>query len=164
MIIASIELKSKDISKLLGFKYDKIVDIWCKNGKLKAYKRSHKTGWFVKGRTLIDFLYYNPKWRDQFLASEYHSERLDEIKKAILQNLSVRPRIYSTQEIADIFCVSIETVKSWVKSKWIIPIKHKPTYGGYLFDEEGIREFVNDFPRYKDVYERYLNNCLGQEV
>lgn len=149
-----------DISKLLNVDR-KTVRLWCMNGKITAHQdpKSKKFPWRITVISFVNFLYRNPKWLNRFKTYNQDETRYKNMRNIILENLSAKPQVYSTTDLSNIFFVSTETVKSWVRYKKLIPIKtDKTTNRQRLFNEKSITDFLNKVPRYKPLYELYRRN------
>lgn len=152
MLLKDIILSTTDISSLLGVCKKSVLD-WCRNGKLKGTREpGSRTRWWVEGKDFLEFLYYNPKYFNDFKNAKFYKPYKVSLQTLIVSNIEVKPKLYTLMDISEIFDVSIDSVKYWVKQKWIIPIEQKPSYGGHLFNKESIENFVKRCPRYRRVY------------
>lgn len=155
MLLNNIVLTIDDASKLTGAHRRSVLH-WCQDGKLKASRIVDNKSWGVKGKDFIEFLYYNPRYLKQLKEFNFKESYMNDLKKIILERISIMPRLYSERDISKIFGISShKTVKRWVKYDRIIPIDKKPVYGGHLFNEDSIRYFLQQCPRYNIIYENY---------
>lgn len=153
MLLKDIKLGTNDISLFLGVSR-RVSCEWCVSKKIKA-TRDKKNNWAITGNAFVMFLYHNPRYRNYFQNCQFSSPKKTEIQSMILTRLLSFPPIYSSDEIADIFCVARNSIRYWIKQEYIIPIKDRPSYGGKLFTEESITDFLQKFPEYQYLYDRY---------
>lgn len=157
MYMTDIKLTVHDLCRFLGVS-KRTISSWCQNGKIKAKKEPGNRDWTIKGKAFCDFIYANPRYRNYFKSSRFSTKMSNTIQQMVLLELEKRPPIYSSSEIAEIFHVTIDTVKGWMASGYIEPIDIRPTYGERLFTETSIENFLKKRPQYNSVYERYLAN------
>lgn len=166
MLLTDIKFDTTEVAMLIGTCRE-TVNLWCKKKKIKFYKKPNSKRFFIKGKDFAEFLYKNPRYQSYFLNSRpckqtpsQYKRKPDQyyemVRNMVKKYLLVQPPIYLTSDIADIFCVTYDAVKNWMRNRWIIPIKYKPTYGENLFNQKSIRDFLEKCPRYKVEYENYL--------
>ena len=68
-------LSTNDIRNELGV--NKVtVERWIRQGKLKAFKNSNRSGWMIKDEDYDDFLEKNTKWRAVKLGDAFTKDEL----------------------------------------------------------------------------------------
>lgn len=153
MLISEEKLSINEVVSFIGV--DKRTAMgWCKDRKLRA-KKNTRGQWEISVMSLANFLYYNPRFKQHFIQSTPNKTKTVLAKKYILDKLAVCPPIYTKQDIADIFDVSLDTVIAWIKYGILQPINKRSTNRACLFTDKSIGGFLHRHPRYIPLYEKY---------
>lgn len=133
----------------------RVVYMWCKNGSLCSIIKNGVI--HISIENAIDFIYVNRKYQ-KALKNTRQECNWKELSEYILKAIEDRPRLYSIEDLMDIFKVKYSTVKTWVRERKIDSYKSRTTYRGRIFSEDSISSFVTKNEQYEWLFERYLES------
>lgn len=154
-LLDDIYFTTGDVASLIGVTRRNVI-LWCNNGVLRSVTKRKRARYISVG-TFIDFLYVNPKYQKDIRNKQCKGDQ-KEIIEYIIEVIDSRPRLYSVEDLMDIFNVSGSTVRHWKADGQIVPYKKRPIYKSFLYDEDSVRQFSYRKKKYEDAFTRYLES------
>lgn len=154
MLMKDVSFDAVQVAALIDVHNDS-VQSWCRNGKLKARKNKKSRVWVITGKSLADFLYYNPKYQETYRNKKYQGYK-KMVRDAIMQEIDARPAVFDLRLLCDIFDVDYETTKYWMCCGGLKPLKTRSAYGARLFTQESVQTFVDETSKLSAKFSHYM--------
>lgn len=142
-------------ASLIGTTPD-IVAYWCRKGLIDADRNGKRGKYMISMKSFSDFLYVNPKYLkrlEAFSGSPYKNR----IRDILLEEISVKgPKFYTIKEFCQMFEMSEEGIKHWVRAKGLGCYRPKRSIDQYLFTMEDFKAFIKRNPYYRSYYIDYI--------
>lgn len=154
MFLKDISFNAVQIAPLIGVNRVS-VQSWCKKGKIKAAKGINGRDWLITGMAFADFLYFNPKYQN-FYRNAYFLGNRKTTRDIIIQSIDARPLIFDMSLLCNIFDTDYDIIDYWVDCGELNALDIHSVYRARLFDEEGVREFVDKNPKFARSFYNYV--------
>lgn len=163
MSIKSETYSATFFSQLIGADR-RTVEIWCKNGPIKAKKHQNKREWAISYDAMVNFLHQNPRYLERMKEKRkkylFYAPRKSKLYESIIEELDSRVKIFSVRMLADRLNVECGTVLYWVEKEKILPLHVRSASRDVLFTETEVLKFLDQNLKYKDIWDDNVNQEL----